>query len=308
MKFHQNRGHMSSEIKNESSRSQVEFDPQVYRVSRSRSGRELLLVSTGYWHRRVARWLLAMLIAVIAVLGSTKLFAQAAAPAAAAPAAPAAAPAPQGFLSEKMNPQLLSRQTVLAMEQARKEGISKADFSDKWEKFPAFEAYYRKYVMGKFKDGEFLGDLGTLTQSILEDNERAARVNAPAAPFINRYILEIAGGISMKNYHPAARVNATLLLALLDDAPENPSTKTPPTPSASALKPLVQLYSTDTLPDGVRAAALFGITRHVSLGAVKNPQQQAFIVKSMKELLQAPQYLAVRLPPMHICSAMRSTF
>ncbi len=78
------------------------------------------------------------------------------------------------------------------------EGISKADFSDKWEKFPAFEAYYRKYVMGKFKDGEFLGDLGTLTQSILEDNERAARVNAPAAPFINRYILEIAGGISMK--------------------------------------------------------------------------------------------------------------
>ncbi len=99
--------------------------------------------------------------------------------------------------------------------------------------------------MGKFKDVEFLGELGTLTQSILEDNERAARVGAPAAPYINRYILEIAAGVSMKNYHPAARVNATLLLALLDDAPENPSDKKPPTPSATALKPLVQLYSTE---------------------------------------------------------------
>ncbi len=234
---------------------------------------------------RVARWLFALMVGAVAVSMASPLFAQApaAAPAAAAPAAN-----PAGYLSDKLNPQLLSRQVVLQMEQARKEGISKADFSDKWEKFAAFDAYYRKYVLGKFRDAEFLGDLGTLTQSLLEDNERAARVGAPAAPYINRYILEIAAGISTKNYHPAARVNATLLLALLDDAPENPSTKTPPTPSASALKPLVQLYNNEGFPDGVRAAALYGIARHVSLGAIKNPQQKAFIVKAMKDLLQTP--------------------
>ncbi len=98
----------------------VKLDHQAYRVSRSRSGRELALVATGHSQRRIARWLFAGLIAAVAMLTTSKLFAQAAAP---GPAA--AAPAPQGMLNEKMNPQLLGRQVVLQMEQARKEGFPK---------------------------------------------------------------------------------------------------------------------------------------------------------------------------------------
>ena len=188
------------------------------------------------------------------------------------------------FKSDKLDPALLQKAASAAMTQARREGISKRDMTPQWERFKAFEAYYTRLVFGKLKDEEYLGELGVLTQSLLEDLDRANKSGSPAAALIRGYIIEMGKQIAPSNYHPAARINATLLLSLVDDAPEDPSNKKPPVPAAAAFGPLVGLYMKVDNPDGVRAAALQGIARHVALGAVKTPQYRAGVAKLMMEL------------------------
>lgn len=189
--------------------------------------------------------------------------------------------------SEPINPALLQKSTYTQMDQAHKEGIGKSDFSPQWEKYDAFKAYYQRLIFGKMKDAAYVGELGSITQSLLEDIDRASRSRSPAAPIVRGYVIAIAKAIAPANYHPAARINATLLLALADDAPENPSEKKPPVPAAAALGPLVNLYRDAKNPDGVRAAALQGIARHVSLGAITNPQHRTAIASFMLELAKS---------------------
>jgi len=236
--------------------------------------------------RTRVRWFFAFLVfAVLAFLG-TQSFAQA--PAAANPAAPAPVPAaqPGRYLSEKIDEALLKKATYMTMDQAHKEGLTRPDLPQ-WDKRNAFEAYYKRLVFGKMKDIAYVGELGTITQSLLDDLDRANRAKTPAAALVRSYIIEIAKTIAPSNYHPATRVNATLLLALADDVPEDPREKKPPVPCADAFVLLVQLYMKPEYPDGVRAAALQGIARHVSLGAVKNPQYRAGVSKLMLELAKS---------------------
>jgi len=191
------------------------------------------------------------------------------------------------FQSDKLDPSISSKVAMTAMEQARKEGIRKRDLSTSWEKYPAFEAYYKRLLTGKLKDAEYVGELGTVTQTFLDDLDSAMKSGSPAADLVRRTIIENALAIAPNNYHPAARVNATLMLALADDAQENNTTKTPPVPSTAAFVPLVKIYQKADFPDGVRAAALQGIARHVSLGAVKNPQFRAGIASMMQQLAKS---------------------
>jgi len=199
-------------------------------------------------------------------------------------AAPVAAAAPGRFKSEPMEAALLTKPAITAMEQARKEGVGKRDLSNAWDKYGAFNAYYSRYVPGKFKDATFIGEIGTLTQGLLDDLDRASKAGSPAAAIIRQSIITIASTIAPAEYHPAARINATLLLALMDDSVEDPKNRLPPVPAAAAFKPLVSLYSKSQFPDGVRAAALQGIARHVSLGAVKAPEYRAGVTKLMMQL------------------------
>lgn len=227
-------------------------------------------------HRRSrARWFFSLLVVATLLFLTSQAFGQ----------APAAAPGK--LISEPMDAALLAKPAVTAMEQARKEGVGKRDLSPQWEKFAAFNAYYKRYVFGKMKDQAFIGEIGSLTQSLLDDLDRASKAGSPAATLIRDSIIEIAKGVAPNNYHPASRINATLLLALVDDAPEDPRTRKPPTPSAAAFVPLVQLYMKPEYPDGVRAAALQGIARHVSLGAVKSPQYRTGVASMMMQLAKS---------------------
>ena len=228
--------------------------------------------SASHWNavsRSRARWFFSFLVFTTIAFLVTQAFAQ--------------APA---FKSEKLDPALTAKAAVTQMEQARKEGVSVPSL-DGWAKMAAFEAYYKRYIPGKMKDEAYAGELGAITQSLLDDLDRATKGKYPAAPLIHKYIIDIAKSISLANYHPAARINATLMLALINDSPEDPSTKKPPVPAASAFSPLVQLYMSPDAPDGVKAVALQGLARHVSLGAVKSPQARDGVLKIMRELVKS---------------------
>ncbi len=220
--------------------------------------------------RSVTRWFMTFLVFATLIFLAAQAYAQ--------------APAWQ---SDKIDPALLAKPANSAMEQAHKEGVSKADLSPQWDKFAAFEAYYKKLILGKMRDDAFVGELGTIVQSLLEDVDRANKGKTPAAPLVRGYIIGISNFIAANNYHPAARVNAALLLALVDDASEDSRERKPPVPATGALLPLIKLYMNPEYPDGVRAAALQGTARHASLNAIKDPAYRGGIAKLMMELVNS---------------------
>ncbi len=191
------------------------------------------------------------------------------------------------YKSDPLPERLTAKAAVSAMERAKAEGLTKGDLSPQWSNFPALQAYYQQYLFGKLRDASYVQEYGKIAQSMLDDLERCHRARTPAAKLLSSWIVSGASAISANNYHPAARVNATLLLAHVDEQAANPRSGSPPVPSADALIPLVQLYRSDSAPDGVKAAALQGLLRHVSLGAVTNRQHQAGIASLMLRLAES---------------------
>lgn len=190
----------------------------------------------------------------------------------------------QGYLEEKL-PEV-PRATVTTMERAKSEGLTKPDFSPQWAGYDDLRKYYL-YQFAKLKDPAFSAEYGKIMQSMLDDVERSQRARTPAAATVSGWIVAGAGRIAAENYHPAARVNATLLLGLVDEQGADLRNGQPPRPARGALIPLIRLYTTATNPDGVRAAALQGLVRHVSLGAVTNAQHRAGLASVMLTLAQS---------------------
>jgi len=214
-------------------------------------------------------WLLLALIAV-GLLVSGRAFGQAGA-----------------FKAEPLPAEISSKTAVSAMERAKAEGLTKADLTPQWPSFTAFQAYYQRYLFGKLKDPAHLADYGKIMQSMLDDLDRAHKNKSPAVRLLSTWIVGGAGAIAADNYHPAARVNAALLLAYVDDQAADPRTNSPPKPAAAALMPMVQLYRTETNPDGVRAVALQGLLRHVQLGAVTDARYRTGIAGMMLQLAES---------------------
>lgn len=190
----------------------------------------------------------------------------------------------QGYQEEKL-PEV-PRATVTAMERAKSEGLTKPDFSPQWAGYDDLRKYYL-YQFAKLKDPAFSAEYGKIMQSMLDDVERSQRARTPAAATVSGWIVAGAGRIAAENFHPAARVNATLLLGLVDEQGADVRNGQPPRPARGALIPLIRLYTTATNPDGVRAAALQGLVRHVNLGAVTNAQHRAGLASVMLTLAQS---------------------
>jgi len=189
-----------------------------------------------------------------------------------------------------------SRASISTMERAKSEGLTKADLSPQWASFNDLRNYYG-YQFKKLRDASLSAEYGKVMQSMLDDLERTQRARTPAARHLVGWIVAGAGSIAADNYHPAARVNATLLLALVDDQGADLRAGKPPVPAQAALVPLVQLYRSGTSPDGVRAAALQGIARHVNLGAV--PQQFRKPIADMMLQLATSDAPSGRSPEAH---------
>lgn len=176
------------------------------------------------------------------------------------------------------------RDVVTTMERARSEGLTKADFSDQWASHSAFQAYYLNYLFGKLMDPAYVTEYGTILQTFQDDMERAQRSRSPSFAAISSWVLRGAPAVAAGDFHPSARVNATLLLAYLDEKGADARAGTAPVPAGQALLRLVQIYRDDSAPDAVKAAALQGLARHAQLGAVTDARVRAGLATMMKQL------------------------
>ena len=101
--------------------------------------------------------------------------------------------------------------------------------------------YYNQYLFPKMTQPAELTNLPTMNDEILKDLRRAqSSGSTEVAKAILNWSTSNAGRLATGNYHPAVRINATLLLASLNDRPPGAS---PPLPAQSTLGPLVGAVS-----------------------------------------------------------------
>lgn len=172
----------------------------------------------------------------------------------------------------------------------RVEGIAKSFATTGNGDQAMVNGYFKVYVPAKMTAADGIKDLTAVTQEAANLLVRAQRSNNQAViQRITLLLLESMKGVAEGNYHPAARINAILLLSRLDRQPANPATKTPPLPLEQTLPILLSLYQDANNVDGVRAAALHGIHRHVRFGFPGiDAENRGTITQEMTSLLNAP--------------------
>lgn len=194
-----------------------------------------------------------------------------------------------GFTVDKIPEALTSPTSIRAMEQARKEAPGRRDASPgSWPQWNVFSAYYNQYLFAKMTQPGELANLPAYNEDILKDLRRAQSSGATdVARAIVSWSSNKALALANGNYHPGVRINATLLLGSLSDTPA--AGTRPPKPSGGTLSPLVQLYRSEKVPDGVRAAALIGLHRWTRYGlAGLSAPARTGIANMMLELANAP--------------------
>ncbi len=181
-------------------------------------------------------------------------------------------------------PEALNDATVVR----RVEGIAKS-YASTGNGDPAMvSGYFKVYIPAKMTDPNGVQNISTVAQEAASLLVRAQRSsNQQVAQQITVLLFESMKGIAEGNYHPAARINAILLLSRLDRQAANPAAKTPPIPLVRQVLPiLLSLYQDANNVDGVRAAALHGIHRHVRFGFPDIDQaNNAAITQEMTALL-----------------------
>lgn len=152
------------------------------------------------------------------------------------------------------------------------------------------KAYFKNYIPAILTNDDRTHEAAKVMKSyygLLEKSKNGRNRNA-----INDLVLTTMGPMAVGNYPPRARINAIHALAKLDSQPANRSASTPPVPLAKTLPLLVRLYRDQNNVDGVRAAALHGIHRHVQYGFPKlSADMKSGLATIMNQLLseEVPQ-------------------
>jgi hypothetical protein len=122
--------------------------------------------------------------------------------------------------------------------------------------------------------------LGDLRQDFFRKIVRATSDNNRAY-LLNNVIVPKAVDIASKNYHPAARVNAVIILGLLDTQ-EGISGQRPPKPHLAALRELLKIVDEPQSPDYLVAASLIGLQRHAEIdGQLPDQERMQPAVRTM---------------------------
>lgn len=130
--------------------------------------------------------------------------------------------------------------------------------------------------------------LGDLRQEFFRKIVRATSDNNRA--YLLNVILPKAVDIASKNYHPAARVNAVIIMGLLDSQ-EGISGQRPPKPHLAALGELLKIVDDPQSPDYLVAASLSGLQRHAEIDGQlpardrMQPAVRTMMVDSMLRLI-----------------------
>ncbi len=152
---------------------------------------------------------------------------------------------------------------------------------------PFVNLYFTRYIPAVLTNDEYLPIVSKAMleyHDILDKAERSG-TNRNAVQEMAFRVMKV---IASDNYPPSARINAITVLSRLDSRSANTSARTPPVPLEKVLPILVGLYQDKNNNDGVRAAALHGIHRHVNYGFQKLPaQSKADLTSMMTELLDS---------------------
>lgn len=147
--------------------------------------------------------------------------------------------------------------------------------------------YYAFYVPAKMTapDGiKHISELMEEATTLLGRAELSNRTNVVRT--LSEYLKVGMEKVAKGNHHPAARINAILMLSRLNSRPANLVTKAPPVPRADVLPILMAIYQDENNSDGIRAAALTGIHRQTVYGFPQIPQGDRDTIRNLStELL-----------------------
>lgn len=151
------------------------------------------------------------------------------------------------------------------------------------------KVYYTNYVGAILTNPEYSHEVTRVIRDYYKLLEGSKNYSNLAA--VNNYVLSGMGPIAVGNYPPPARINAIHALSNLDTTPakRSGSAGTPPVPHSRVLPVLIRIYRDEKSTDGVRAAALHGIHRHVSYGFQRiTGGMNTGLVGLMTQLLDEP--------------------
>ncbi|MFK8111940.1 MAG: hypothetical protein AB8B91_07045 [Rubripirellula sp.] len=191
----------------------------------------------------------------------------------------------QGYASIPMHKALQAEAAVKSLEANSKKFLLSGVGSKN-----SVVGYYEYYVPAKMTDPtDGVKHISQLSKDTVAFLSRVQRGNRPA---VARALLEsVYKGmkkVAEGNHHPAARINAVLILSRLDVQQADNASRTPPVPLSAVLPILVKLYDDENNVDGVRAAALQGIHRHVMYSFPRMAgDKKAAIQTAMTSLLEA---------------------
>lgn len=149
------------------------------------------------------------------------------------------------------------------------------------------DQYFTNYVPAILTDPAHITKVSEVMEDYVDILNKAQRSGRNTRA-VQEQVFRMMNGIAANNFMPSARISAINVLSLLDSAPANTSNKTPPVPLAATLPVLVGLYQDEANVDGVRAAALHGIHRHVNYGFRNlSDEQKAGLSEMMNQLLDS---------------------
>jgi len=140
-----------------------------------------------------------------------------------------------------------------------------------------FDTYYKEYALKRWGDKDYRHQLPKFRA------ELANELKTGKSGLVHDYLLELAMpfllDLAKKNYHPAVRYNAMLMIGDLN-AVDSMTVREPTVPYPDALPVLLEAVADENQIDAVKVAALLGIVRHAALGGI-DPQLRNQVVDVM---------------------------
>ncbi|MBN2473475.1 MAG: hypothetical protein JXB62_02615 [Pirellulales bacterium] len=130
------------------------------------------------------------------------------------------------------------------------------------------DEHFTKYVLAEWSQPENIDNL-TVYRNKLRNSLKSVRSDA-VRTHLNALILAFMKDRAEKNYHPAVRINALLMIGELNSA-YGGGRDQPDTPYAEAFPVLVGEFVSPTQTDAVKVASLVGILRHLRDGGGTAP-------------------------------------
>jgi hypothetical protein len=124
--------------------------------------------------------------------------------------------------------------------------------------------------------------LGDMRQELFRKYIRATSNDNNRNFLLNSVVLPKATDVASKNYHPAARVNAALVIGQMDSV-EGISGQRPPRPNLRALGALLTLIDDPQTPEYLVAACLSGVQRHAEIDG-QMPARERMQVNARQQL------------------------